>query len=106
MKFISVRELRMRAGDVWKSLRMEGELVLTSNGQPVALITPVTGDNLEDELKALRRARATLALERLRNSARESGADKLSPEEIASEIKAVRRGGPALSGSRPGGRKK
>lgn len=91
MKFIPIRELRNKSGQVWKSLETEGELVLTSNGKPVALITPVDGENLEYELKIIRRSRAALALDRIRRAAQEKGLDRISPEEVDRVIDQIRR---------------
>jgi hypothetical protein len=40
--------------------------VLTLNGRPIALVTPASGEDLEEQLLAVRRARAGIALRRLR----------------------------------------
>ncbi|MEW6201109.1 MAG: type II toxin-antitoxin system Phd/YefM family antitoxin [bacterium] len=91
MKFIPVRELRNNTGKVWETLRTERELVLTANGQPIALMTPVTGENLENQIKAMRRAKASLILEHLRHSAQKNGLDKMPMSEIEKIIGEVRR---------------
>lgn len=36
MDFVSVRELRTRSAAVWDALREEKDLVVTSNGKPIA----------------------------------------------------------------------
>ncbi len=38
MKFVSSRELRINPGAVWHLLRQEKDLVITSNGKPVAVL--------------------------------------------------------------------
>ena len=91
MKFVSIRDLRNNIGRIRESLNKERELVVTSNGRPIALLTEVDGDNLEDQIKAVRRARANLALERVREAARKSGADKMSMKEIERVISEVRK---------------
>lgn len=91
MKFVPIRDLRTRAGKVWESLRVEDELVLTSNGQPIALVTRVTGENLESGLKALRRARAFMALERIQQASAEQGVAGMSQEDVEKEISGARR---------------
>ncbi|MBW1999779.1 MAG: type II toxin-antitoxin system prevent-host-death family antitoxin, partial [Deltaproteobacteria bacterium] len=58
MKFISVRDLRLKPGEVWKLARTEKDLVITSRGKPVALLTNIDGENLLEELEVLRRLRA------------------------------------------------
>ena len=34
MKFVSVRDLRGKAADIWRALPGEREMVITSNGRP------------------------------------------------------------------------
>lgn len=91
MQFINVRELRMRAGDIWQSLKKEGYMVVTSNGKPVALLSNVE-DNLDEYLQAIKRARAILAVNRMQENAVKDGRDQISEQEIEAEIQAVRRG--------------
>ena len=91
MKFIPIRELRNNSGQVWKALEAKSELVLTANGKPIALMTPVTGENLESELKAIRRSRAALALERIRAAAQSRGIDRMTMDEIDRVVSDVRR---------------
>jgi len=38
MKFVTVRDLRLKAAKVWKQLQKEKEMVITSNGKPIALL--------------------------------------------------------------------
>ena len=66
-------------------------MVITNNGKPIALLTPLSDENLEETLSAIRRARAANALRQIREMARERGLDKMSEEEIQAEIDAVRR---------------
>ena len=91
MEFVSVRDLRIQPGEVWKRLAEAGELVVTSNGKPIALLSGITSTTLEPTLFALRRARAQLAVSRVRASAHARGLDRLTPREIDAEIAAVRR---------------
>lgn len=90
MKFLSVRELRNRPGRVWERLLKE-DLVLTANGRPVGVLVGVDEGRLEETVTTLRRARAMLAVSRMRRRAAETGADKLTPAEIDREIRKVRR---------------
>lgn len=91
MEFVSVRELRIQPGQVWKRLSESNELVITSNGKPIALLSGVTDATLEQTLTALRRARAQVAVSQLRASAQARGADKMATAEIDAEIKAARK---------------
>lgn len=90
MKFVPVRDLRIRPGQVWKQLA-EDEVVVTSKGQPIALITKVTPATLERELAQIRKARALAALEDIQRDAVRTGRDRLRDEDIDAEIRAARR---------------
>ena len=90
MNFATVQDLRANSAKVWKKLAEDGEIVITSNGTPVALMIPATGESLEKEIKAVKRARAELALQQLQKTAAKKGLDTLSGEEIEREITAVR----------------
>jgi len=90
MKFVSVRELRLKPGEIWKRLQTERDLIITSNGKPIALLTGLSEETLEKTLTALRRTRALLAMEEMQRISVELGLDKLSDEEIEAEVKAAR----------------
>ena len=91
MRFVSVRELRGRSADVWKALAQARELVITSNGKPIALLSATSEETLEASLDALRRARSQAAVVAMQKAARSTGADRLTLDEVNAEIAAVRR---------------
>ena len=91
MKFVSVRDLRGKSADIWRELSDEREMVITSNGRPVAILAAVTESNLEESLAAFRRARAIDAVASLQRRSVASGADALSADEVETEIAAVRK---------------
>lgn len=91
MEFVSVRDLRIRPGQVWQRLSQTGDLVITSNGKPVALLWSVDDATLEQTVIALRRARAQMAVSQLRAAAQASGKANLSAKDIEAEIRAARR---------------
>lgn len=82
MKFVSSRELRINPGTVWKTLEQEKDLVITSNGKPIAVLTFAGEDNLEDILGALRQGRAQAAAVAIRRAAVDRGLDRLTDREI------------------------
>ncbi len=90
MKFLSVRELRDRAARVWRELPGEKEMVITNNGRPVAVLTAVDENNVEETLAAWRQARATQAMVAIQYESVRKGTDKLSIKDIDLEIKKVR----------------
>ena len=91
MRFVSVRELRGRSSAVWKALADEKELVITSNGKPIALLSATSEKQLEESLDAVRRARAQAAVAAIQDASLKAGTQRLSPEDINAEIDAVRR---------------
>lgn len=91
MDFVTVREFRTEPGKVWQKLEAEKELVITKNGKPFALLTATMPNTLEDDLKALRRARAITAVEAIRRRAAERGLDKMTLDEINAEVAAARK---------------
>lgn len=56
MKFVSIRDLRGKAAEVWKKLPGEGEMIITNNGRPIAILAAIDESNLEDSLSAFRQA--------------------------------------------------
>ena len=91
MKLVSVRDLRTKPASVWKDLSEARDLVLTNNGKPIALVSAVTEDTLEDSLKLLRRLRAATALEKIHQESLAKGTDGKSLEEVNAVIKRVRK---------------
>jgi antitoxin (DNA-binding transcriptional repressor) of toxin-antitoxin stability system len=91
MKSITMRDLRGRATEIWKKLSRDKELVLTSNGKPIAILSAVSEDTLENSLVTLRRARAIAAVESTQSRSVVKGTDALTLEEINAEIKAARK---------------
>ena len=91
MDFISVRELRTRSAAVWDALSKEKDLVVTSNGKPIAVLSATTSSTLEASLAALRQARAQLAVAAMQQRAQETGSDKLTLDDVNAEIEVVRR---------------
>jgi antitoxin (DNA-binding transcriptional repressor) of toxin-antitoxin stability system len=91
MKFISVRDLRGKSAEVWKNLPTERELIVTSNGRPIAILSAVNESNLEESLSAFRQARAVEAVMNLQHQSTVQGTDRITMEEIDAEIKTVRK---------------
>jgi len=90
MRFISVRDLNTKPKEIWNKIKDE-EVVITSNGKPIALLSGVTEETLGKTVRAIRRSRALIALEEMQKKAIELGFDKWTDSQIESEIKAVRK---------------
>jgi len=91
MKFITVRDMRTSPARIWKELPEEKEMVITHNGKPIALLTPLSDSNLEETLSELRRARAISAVKEMQRKARKEGIAKMPIEEINAEIQKIRK---------------
>ncbi|MBN1131027.1 MAG: type II toxin-antitoxin system Phd/YefM family antitoxin [Chitinispirillaceae bacterium] len=91
MKFITVRDFRSRPAFVWKELGKSREMVLTSNGKPIALLTPVSEQTLESTIRSIRKAGALEAVSFLQSESLRRRNDTMTLEDITTEIKAARR---------------
>lgn len=91
MKFLSVRDLRGKSAEIWKELPNEREMIITSNGRPIAILAAINESNLEESLLAFRQARAVEAVATLQRRSADQGTDKITMGEIDAEIKNVRK---------------
>jgi len=90
MKFLSVRDLKTKSSQVWKDLPRQKDMVITSNGRPIAILSSVNENNLEQILSAFRQSRAMEAVTSIQYESVRKGTDKITLEEINNEIKSVR----------------
>jgi antitoxin (DNA-binding transcriptional repressor) of toxin-antitoxin stability system len=91
MRFLSVQDLKSKPAEAWKGLAAEREVVVTSDGQPIAILSPVTAETFEETLAAIRRSRAVAAVSEIQRRSVERGTDAITPAEIDAEIAAIRR---------------
>ena len=91
MKFITVRDLRTTPAQVWKELPEEQEIVITNNGKPIALLTPLNDADMQDTVSAVRRARAITALKKIRSLSLKKGLSEMTMEQINKEIQEYRK---------------
>ncbi len=91
MKFLTVRDLRNKSAAVWRDLAEEKEMVVTSSGRPVAILSAVSEANLEDSLRAMRQTRAMQAVADIQRESVRQATDRITDEEIEAEIRSVRR---------------
>jgi PHD/YefM family antitoxin component YafN of YafNO toxin-antitoxin module len=89
MQFVSVREFRNSSKAIWAKLKSDGEVVITNNGQPTAILVNVEEGDFEETLTDVRRAKAIRDFSRMREEAEERGF--LSDEEINAGIQAYRK---------------
>ena len=90
MKFVTIRDLRSRSRQIQDDLPKYGEMVLTSNGKPVAIMTAISEESLEQSLAAIRRARAINAVTGIQLQSVKSGKHTMPFREIKDEVSQVR----------------
>lgn len=102
MKFVPTRALRINPGEVWSLLEQEKDLVITSNGKPVGVLTLADEDSLEDVLATLRQGRAQAAVAEIRRGAAARGLDRLTGPRVQEVIRKTRKSRPrrAATGTR------
>lgn len=91
MKFITVRDFRTSPAQIWKTLPDEQEMVITNNGKPIALLTPISDIDLEETVKSIRKARAINSIAKMQQISIKNGNTKLSEEDINNEISSYRK---------------
>ena len=91
MKFVTVRDFRTGSANIWATLPKEQEMVITNNGKPVALLTPLSDKTLEETISAVRRAKTINAVKLLQQQSVKNKTDKMTMEEINAEIKRARK---------------
>ncbi len=89
MRQISLREFRTRGSKALKSAGRTETILLAGRKGPEYFLVPVLED-IATQDRELRRAMALASLRRGWQIARESGADKITDDEIDAEIDAVR----------------
>jgi len=86
MSFVSFRELRTSTARISEMLTDDGKIVVTSNGKPKAIMIQVDEADLEDTLAMLNQVRLARSIKNIRTAAQNSGAAKMTPDEINAEI--------------------
>ncbi len=90
MNLIAIKDLK-QPRRLKERLLAERELLLTSDGRPVAVLVNLdASDDPESVIQSIRDARSRLALRRVRAAAARHGTAKLSAADINREIAAVR----------------
>ena len=91
MEFIPYRVLRNEPTALRKKLEDEGELVVTVDGKPFAVMIDLAGgENMDDFLLMVSRLRAQMAARAIRSQARRDGLDKLSEKQVDELIQKTR----------------
>ncbi len=90
MKLIAIKDLK-QPRQLKERLQSEKELLLTSDGRPVAVLVNVeASEDPETIIQAFRDSRSRLALSRVREAASRNGVATLTLDDINREITAAR----------------
>jgi len=90
MERVSIRDLYTSPNKIAEQLKRTGQLVLTNNDNPMAVMFDVDNSTLKDTLTDLRRIRVQRIMEAAQASAAENGTSNMTLEEINAEIAAMR----------------
>ena len=96
MKFLSIRELRASTGKLNEMLSKNGQIVLTTNGKPAALMIGISEESFEDVITDIRIARSRRAIRQMQELSVRSGLGEMTLDEINAEISAARINGGTL----------
>jgi hypothetical protein len=88
---VTYRELRNTPGQVWERLTLDRPLTLVADGRPRALLIPIVDGDAAGAQEAYLRGRALIAVRRIQDAARRSGASAMSLDDINRLIADVRR---------------
>jgi hypothetical protein len=88
---MSISELKKKPARAWLKSGGKHDLVITSKGQPVAVLLRIATASLESTRALLRSVRALQAQAALQQAAQASGTAGLSMSDIDAEIASTRR---------------
>ena len=91
MKLVTIRDFRSKSRQIQNDLPKYHEMVITSNGKPIAIMSAVTEADFEESLKAIRATRAASAISAIQTVSVRSGKNELSLKDINKEISSSRK---------------
>ena len=62
MNFYTARDLRTIPKNIWNTLSSDGEVIITNNGKPTALMLNISETNFNEVVNAVRQAKAMIHL--------------------------------------------
>jgi len=90
VQFVPYRTLRNEPTTLRKKLASEGELVVTMNNEPFAVMISLGDENVQDILLMVSRLRAQMAVRAIRSQARKAGLDTMTLKDVNALIKKTR----------------
>jgi len=90
MEFVPYRVLRNQPSELRKKLQEKGELVVTVDGEPLAVMLQIPKGSLEDLVLLLSQVRAQIAVSSIREQARKRGLNTMTVEQANSLVRETR----------------
>jgi len=90
VQFVPYRTLRNEPTTLRKKLASEGELVVTMDNKPFAVMISLGDENVQDILLMVSRLRAQMAVRAIRSQARKAGLDTMALKDVNALIKKTR----------------
>jgi antitoxin (DNA-binding transcriptional repressor) of toxin-antitoxin stability system len=91
MEFVSATEIGISSTNIWKMLPKVQEVVITNEGKPIALLTPLSSNTFEETISAVRKAKAMNAVKLIQQSSLRQNKNNMTLEEINNEISKARK---------------
>jgi hypothetical protein len=90
MEFVPYRLIRNEPNELRKKLEKQGELVVTVDGEPMAIMLQIPKGSLEDLVMLVSQVRAQLVVSGIRQQAKQTGKDQMTDEEIEAIVREAR----------------
>lgn len=90
MEFVPYRMLRNQPSELRKKLDEKGELIVTVDGEPMAVMLQIPKGSLENLVLLLSQVRAQLAVATIREGARKRGWSNMTVEQADALVRKTR----------------
>ena len=90
MQFVPYRDLRNEPSTLRKKLASEGELIVTVDNKPFAVMINLGDEDVQEVLLMVSRLRAQMAARSIRSQARREKLEKMSLKDVNALIKKTR----------------
>ncbi len=91
MEFVPYRLLRNEPGVLRQKLEEDGQLVVTVDGKPFAIMIDLSdNDSIEDIVLMVSKLRAQMAARAIRSQARQNGLDRMTDSQVDEVIQKTR----------------
>ena len=86
MKYITINDFNASYIKIWQYFPNDNEMVITNQGKPIALLTPISDFDLEETVKTIRRVKAKQAVKQMQEISLMNNNSAMTEIEIQREI--------------------